>query len=248
MLVQIVLRTEASFHEGLSAALFQKTSKGIQPVHYINRTITETEKRYSQTEKDAMAIPWAKKRFHTYLQGAPKFQIITAHKPLVTMFNKPTAKLPPCIEKWVMSMQDADYEVTYEPGKDERDPLDFMSRHPLPETGDDSTEKWIKTVIPKEHAVILDKVRAEVKKDQMSRTLTEAIMNEKWQNLKNDPSLTPYYAVKNELYLVEGTIVFRMDGIVIPEKLQRKVIKTAHSMQELCWQNLLNECVSLLVV
>ena len=108
------------------------------------------------------------------------------------LFNKPTAKLPPCIEKWVMSMQDADYEVTYEPRKNERDPLDFMSRHPLSETGDYTTEKWIKTVIHKEHPLILDKVRAEVKKDQMFKTLTEAIMNEKWKNLNNNPSLTPY--------------------------------------------------------
>ena len=133
-----------------------------------------------------------KEKIPYVLTRCPKFQIITAHKPLVTMFNKPTAKLPPCIEKWVMSMQDADYEVTYEPRKDERDPLDFMSRHPLPETGDDSTEKWIKTVIHKEHPLILDKVRAEVKKDQMFKTLTEAIMNEKWENLNNDPCLTPY--------------------------------------------------------
>ena len=29
----IILRTEASFNEGLSAALFQKTDRGIQPVH-----------------------------------------------------------------------------------------------------------------------------------------------------------------------------------------------------------------------
>ena len=31
----IILRTEASFNEGLSAALLQKTDKGIQPVHFI---------------------------------------------------------------------------------------------------------------------------------------------------------------------------------------------------------------------
>ena len=56
----IILRTEASFNEGLSAALLQKTDKGIQPVHFISRAMTETEKRYSQTEKDALAIKWVK--------------------------------------------------------------------------------------------------------------------------------------------------------------------------------------------
>jgi len=41
--------------------------------------------------------------------------------------------LPPRIEKWVMGMQDFDFELIYEPRKDDADPLDFLSRHPLPE-------------------------------------------------------------------------------------------------------------------
>ena len=32
----IILCTEASFNEGLSAALLQKTDRGIQPVHFIS--------------------------------------------------------------------------------------------------------------------------------------------------------------------------------------------------------------------
>ena len=94
----IVLRCEASFNEGLSAGLFQQTDKGLQPVHFISRTMSDTEKRYSQTEKDALSIRWAKNRFRIYLLGAPKFKIITAHKPLIPMFNKTNIKLPPRIE------------------------------------------------------------------------------------------------------------------------------------------------------
>ena len=43
--------------------------------------------------------------------------IKTTLKPLVPMFNKETVKLPPRIEKWVMDMQDVDYELMYELGK-----------------------------------------------------------------------------------------------------------------------------------
>ena len=56
----ITLHTEASYNQGLSAALLQKTDKGIQPVHFINRTMTDMGKRYSQTKKDALTIKWAK--------------------------------------------------------------------------------------------------------------------------------------------------------------------------------------------
>ena len=45
----IILHTEASYNQGLSAALLQKTDRGIQPWHFINCTMTELGKRYSQT-------------------------------------------------------------------------------------------------------------------------------------------------------------------------------------------------------
>ena len=45
-----------------AAALLQKTDKGTQLVHFISRAMTETEKRYSQTEKDALAIKLDKER------------------------------------------------------------------------------------------------------------------------------------------------------------------------------------------
>ena len=83
----IILHTEASFNEGLSAALLHQTDKGIQPVHFISRTMTDTKRRYSQTEKDVLATKWAKERLRRYLLGATRFRIVTAHKPLLPLFN-----------------------------------------------------------------------------------------------------------------------------------------------------------------
>ena len=156
---QIIVRTEVSFHEGLSAGLFQRTNKGLQPVHYISRYMTSAEKRYSQTEKDALAVKWAKSRFSMYLLGAPRFKIVTSHKPLIPMFNKACAKLPPRIEKWIMEMQDVDFELIYEPGKDSADPMDYLSRHPLPDTEKDNTEKTIKLVVRNEHGMVMKSIR-----------------------------------------------------------------------------------------
>ena len=154
----IVIRVEASYHEGLSAGLFQETCSGLRPVHFKSRTMIPTEKRYNQTEKGLSAIHWAKKRYSMYLLGTSKFQIITAHKPLLPLFNKASIKLPPCIEKWVMGMQDVDFEPTYEPGKDDTDPL---SRHPLRITGKDTVENVFKYVISTEHVVVIDNIREE---------------------------------------------------------------------------------------
>ena len=38
---------------GLGGGLFQKTEKGYQPVHYVSRTLTDVEKRYSQIVREA---------------------------------------------------------------------------------------------------------------------------------------------------------------------------------------------------
>ena len=137
----------------------------MQPVHFICRTMTYTEKRYSQTEKDALAVRWAKNRFRMNLLGAPRFKIITGHKSLLSIFNKVTAKLPPIIECWVMDMQDVDYELVYELGKDGQDLLDFLTRRPLLVSGTDSTEKVTKSVINSEHAVVLYHIRDETQND-----------------------------------------------------------------------------------
>jgi len=61
--------------------------KDSQPVHYISSTITNTEKRYNQMDKDAFSVHWAKNRFCIYLLGAPRFKIITAHKPLIDNYS-----------------------------------------------------------------------------------------------------------------------------------------------------------------
>ena len=224
-----MVRTEASYNEGLSAGLFQRTERGWQPVHFISRTLTDVERRYSQTEKDALCVKWAKDRFSMYLMGAPRFTIVTAHKPLLPLFNKATAKLPPRIEKWVMDMQDVDYEMRYEPGKDEADPLDFLSRHPLPETGEDETEEMVKCITEAEPAIVLSKIKAATAQDNTLRKLSQIIHKGNWMEYRKDPDISPFMAIKDELYEAKG-LIYRMNQIVLPEKLQKKMIKIAHEM------------------
>ena len=228
----IIVRAEASYNEGLSGGLFQQTERGLQPVHFISRTMTDTEKRYSQTEKDALAIAWTKKRFRMYLLGAPKFKIITSHKPLLPMFNRTTFQLPPRIEKWVMEMQDVDFELEYQPGKDAADPLDYLSRHPLPETEEDATEHMIKQIVAEEHAIILKDLQVETDKDEQLQKLKAAITAGNWEKEKEQPDIAPYFGIKDQLFIAEG-LIFRNKQIVIPRRLQRKVIKAAHSLGHL---------------
>jgi hypothetical protein len=55
---------------GLGAILLQKQDDGnFKPVQYASRSLTDTERRYSQTEKEALAVVWSCERFHLYLYG-----------------------------------------------------------------------------------------------------------------------------------------------------------------------------------
>ena len=71
---------------GLGAILLQKNSQLWQSVMYASRTMTSTECRYAQVEKEALTSTWACEKFANYVLGK-KFIIETDHKPLVPLLE-----------------------------------------------------------------------------------------------------------------------------------------------------------------
>ena len=65
---------------GLGAVLMQKSNSTWCPVAYASRSMTETERRYAQIEKEALAVTWACEKFSTYILGM-KFLIETTTSP-----------------------------------------------------------------------------------------------------------------------------------------------------------------------
>jgi hypothetical protein len=62
-----VLVTDAS-PVGLGGVLLQEQITGeLKPVAYISRSLTPTEARYLQIEREALACVWAAERFHNYV-------------------------------------------------------------------------------------------------------------------------------------------------------------------------------------
>ena len=104
---------------GLAAVLVQRASKteAFHPVIYKSRALKEVETRYSPTEREALAVRWACRKLRKYLLGAPKFRIVTDHRPLTYMLHKLCGELPPRVENFVMDVQEFEYEVVYRPGK-----------------------------------------------------------------------------------------------------------------------------------
>ena len=77
---------------GLGLILLQDQGTGQRkPVAYISRSLTPTERRYSQIEREALGCVWAVERLHNYLFGV-NFTLLTDNKPLSSMFDPHSRK------------------------------------------------------------------------------------------------------------------------------------------------------------
>ena len=97
---------------GLSAILAQKTTThdDRRIVSYASRSLSEIETKYSQTEREALAIVWAMERLQIYLRGG-KFTLYTDCKPIKLILRNPKSKPPARIERWNLRIQDFDFDV-----------------------------------------------------------------------------------------------------------------------------------------
>lgn len=122
---------------GLGAILYQKNGKGERhTIAYASRALSDVERRYSQTEREALAIVWSCEHFHLYLFGNP-FILVTDHKALEVIWNNLRSKPPARIERWGLRLQPYNFKVEYRKGAD--NPADYISRHPILMQTSDST-------------------------------------------------------------------------------------------------------------
>ncbi|CAB3991864.1 Retrovirus-related Pol poly from transposon [Paramuricea clavata] len=186
---------------GISGILSQKPRNGDvdsqQIIAYASRALTDTEKRYSQTEKEALAIVWAVEHFHLFLFGS-EFTLITDHKPLEIIYGQRTAKTSARIERWVLRLQPYTFKIIYKSGAS--NPADYLSRHPTNESKrkqEKMTEQYINFItqnsVPK--AMTLPEIINATNADAALTALHDAIKTNKWDS----PIVKPFKAVKNEL-------------------------------------------------
>ena len=109
-----------------------------KPIAYASRTLTKSEKNYSQIEKEALSIIFGIKKFHQFLYGR-KFTLITDHKPLLAILGS-KAKLPTLaaarFQRWAICLTAYNYELVFRPTTKHSN-VDGLSCLPLEENNED---------------------------------------------------------------------------------------------------------------
>lgn len=190
-------------------------------VSYASKSLSSTEKRYCQTEKEALALVWAAERFSMYLLGR-EFELETDHKPLETIFS-PSSK--PCarIERWVLRLQSFKYIVKYRRGAANiADPFSRLAT--VTENNEFENEgKFMVLAIMDSVAVDTDGIERASMDDAELCSVRECIQSGNW----NKPEVKPYEVFRNEIGVMDN-IVVRGNKMVIPLSLRSRMLKLAH--------------------
>ena len=99
--------------QSLGAVLIQQNG----PVESAAKSLTDTQKRYAQIEKELLAVLFGCHRFHSYVYGR-RIVIETDHKPLLGLVAKPIAEATPRLQRMMLLLQPYDIELIYKPGKE----------------------------------------------------------------------------------------------------------------------------------
>jgi hypothetical protein len=206
---------------------------------YASRTLTNQEKRFSQIEKETLAIVWACDRFESYLVGRDEpFIIQTDHKPLVAILNKQDLDQSPLrIQRFKMRMMKYYFQVVHVPGK-ELPVADALSRVPLKVCVVDCKVDDLAKAVEEHTEGVRNALPAS--KDGLARvreaTLNDPEMQELLHVMKAGwpcqitqvaSVVRPFWNSKDMLTEVDG-VVLRGHQIVIPRLMQPEMIKLAH--------------------
>ena len=119
---------------GLGAALLQQG----KPVAFASKSLSETEQRYANIERELLAVVFKCERFKTYVLGRD-FTVESDHKPLEMIAMKNLVAAPPRLQRMLLRLQPFNCTMKYRPGK-EMLLADALSH--LPSPANTTIENW----------------------------------------------------------------------------------------------------------
>ena len=244
-----VVTSDAS-DRGAGAVLSQVQPDGSeQPVAFWSRTFTDTERRYSVSEREALSAVQAVERWKVYLWGR-KFTLRTDHSALTTLLSpKFSGRAGARVARWQARLLPYAYDVVYAPGN--RIPAaDALSRLPLSDTGPAEEDDEVIALVTDEAAEVLseDDVREASLLDETLQQL-RSVIDTGWPASARScsPEVRPYFPVRHELHVRRDSVILRgADRVVVPAALIDRylqlghrahdgIVRTKQLLRSLCW-------------
>lgn len=199
-----------------------------------SKTLTDTERRYPQTQKEALAIVWGVEKFNYYLLGR-HFEIYTDHQPLEFIFSRSKASDKRSLtraEGWALRLSMYDFKMRYVPTKKNiADPLSRMCEQSDGAFDEENAPHEIGVINQNPSAlnfgeghqtITAEEIRIETEKDERLQAVKTAIQTGLWPD-----SLQKFKFIKDELTAQTG-YVLRGNRFILPTSLEGKALEIAH--------------------
>ena len=214
---------------GLGAWIRQIGSNGEEKiVGMASRCLTPTESRYSNIERECLAVLFGLEKFEYYLLGR-EVLVETDHSPLEQIFKKNLADVPSRLQRFILRCLKFDIQVQYKPGR--TIPVaDALSRVCFkPSTGKSTNEtSEVHFINTSSSLVDISMVKEVTAKDPVMNLLKNMIYRGWPDYRKQCPhELWDYWNFRCDLVLEDG-LILKGDRIIIPEALQENVLKAIH--------------------
>ncbi|KAH8318249.1 hypothetical protein KR059_000700, partial [Drosophila kikkawai] len=135
---------------GIGAVLVQVSDSGEErPLAFMSKKLSKSQRNYSVTERECLAVILAIEKFRCYLELQP-FEVVTDHSSLLWLMRQ--QNVSGRLARWIFRLQAFKFTISHRKGKDHIVP-DALSRICDPEI--DNVE-WIGPEIDLESSCFLD--------------------------------------------------------------------------------------------
>lgn len=220
----VIVQTDAS-KDGLGCVLIQDG----HPVAFASRTLSHSEQKWAQIEKELLAIVFSCQRFHFFLYGR-EFTVESDHKPLEKLVLRDIDDVTKRLQGMFMSLLTyPKMTVVYKPGK-EMLVADCLSRAQLSEVCEMEGFSGIIHTVTKSVCVTEENynfyrnvIKSDVKFDRIRKYVDNG-----WPKYHQLDDLgKTFFKLHSELH-VENELLFYKHRLVIPTQLQSKMARWLH--------------------
>lgn len=204
-------------------------SQNGKPVAFAS--LTQTQQRYAQIEKEMLAVVFGLRHFHFYTYGR-KVLIETDHKPLIGLKENPLDSISPRLQRMLIKTLQYDFTLKYIPGK-ELIPADTLSRSPINNCfefhcGEADLKTLDVCVLVTASNERWNSLRDDTEHDPVLQEVSVYIINGWPSNISDVKDLAkPFWHYRENLYITEG-VICKGQRIVIPKASKQQILKTLH--------------------